>query len=265
MASLIRCSLLIALTVAPSAHANLTVHPMRTSVDASRGTTIRVHSQSAQPQFVQVSLRRIVEPADADEHEVEIEASAAAFALTPAKFALAGGSNRLVRLIPLQPVQQETAYRVYFEGVRAPEEGEVIALDEQTSANVGVSLVWGALVNVLPDDGQVGLSLRGTTLHNTGTLRVGITRVADCNANGRCESREIARSLYPGASLQLPVNVQDGHTLQLHYRLTRDGYREHLHKLVPDVPSVTAPAVAPAAAGLSAAAAPLRSRIEGTP
>lgn len=227
------CLALAVLLLALPAHANLTIHPMRTSVDAKKAAVFRVYSQSTQAQFVQASLRRIVDPAGPGEHEVDVEPSQAAIALTPSRFALAGGGNRLIRVIPLQAVEQETAFRVYFEGVRAPEEGEPIAPADQAQASIGVSLVWGALVNVLPADGHVQLQLRGNTLHNTGTLRVGVTSVADCNAAGACSAHDVSRSLYPGTSLELPMRVDADHSLQLRYRLTRDGYREHLQVLTP--------------------------------
>lgn len=232
MRPFLRHLLPLALLLPLQGHANLTVHPMRTSVDAGRGAQIRVYSQSPQPQYVQASLRRIVDPAGMDEQEVEVEPGEAAIAVTPGKFALAGGGNRLVRLVPLHPVQQETAYRVYFEGVRGPEEAAADA-DDAARASVGVSLVWGALVNVLPADGQVRLQLRGDVLHNTGTLRLGITSVAVCSANGSCTAHDISRSLYPGSTLRLPFVVTPNHTVQLRYRLTRGGHREHVQTLAP--------------------------------
>lgn len=220
------------LLLLPSAHANLTVHPMRSSVDAKKGTHIRVYSQSAQPQYVQASLRRIDNAADSNENEVEIDPSAAAIAITPGKFALAGGGNRLIRVIPLQPVDRETAYRVYFEGVRGPDETDFDAGTEASRANLGVSLVWGALVNVLPANGNVEVNVQGNALHNTGTLRLGITSVADC-VGTRCTAHVLSRSLYPGSSVALPFDLKPGHSVQLRYRLTRDGFREHTQTLTP--------------------------------
>ncbi|WP_329842957.1 pilus assembly protein [Stenotrophomonas hibiscicola] len=225
------CLLPLCLLLAVPAQANLTVHPMRTSVDAKRGTQIRVYSQSAQPQYIQASLRRIVNPADADEREVEVEPGDAAIAVTPAKFALSGAGNRLIRVIPLQPVEREAAYRVYFEGVSEPE-GATADAKEAAEAKVGFNLVWGALVNVLPADGTVLPRLQGDTLRNDGTLRLGITSISDCIGN-RCTAHDVSRSLYPGSALQLPFAVEDGHTVQLRYRLTRDGYREHVQTLSP--------------------------------
>ncbi len=221
-----------AVLLAFPALANLTVHPMRASVDTKTGTQIRVYSQSSQPQYVQAALRRIEDPAGPDEREMDIDPEEAAIAITPGKFALAGGGNRLIRVIPLRPVRQETAYRLYFEGVRGLEESVPGDAGDNARANVGVSLVWGALVNVLPEEGRVEVHVEGNQLRNIGTLRVGITSIADCEGQ-RCTAHDISRSVYPGSALQLPFALQPGHTLQLRYRLTRDGYREHLQTLAP--------------------------------
>ena len=220
-----------------AAQANLTVHPMRSAVVGQKGTQIRVYSQSPQVQFVQASLQRIVGPADVDEHELAVDPGEAAIAITPARFALAGGGNRLVRIIPLQAVTEEQAYRVYFEGVRGPDPQDVVVGTDGARASVGVSLVWGALINVVPDDGVVGMELVGDMLHNTGTLRLGVTTVADCSAGGVCTAHDISRSVYPGSSVRLPIQPEPGHTLQLRYQLTGDGYREHLQLLAATVDS----------------------------
>lgn len=217
------------LLLAPAAFANLTVHPMRTAVDGHRSSPIRVYSHANQAQYIQVTLREIVQPASDSEHEIEVEPDKAAIALTPGKFALAGGGNRLIRVIPLQPVLQETAYRLYFEAVRAPDDEAVEAVDG-AQARLGMSLVWGALVNVLPAEGSVAPRVYEGRLHNDGTLRLGITRIEDCDGS-RCTSHDVSRSLYPGASLPLPFTSVPGHSLQIHYRLTRDGEREHMQSI----------------------------------
>ena len=43
MKPLIRCLLPLSLLMAMPAHANLTVHPMRTSVDVKKGAQIRIY------------------------------------------------------------------------------------------------------------------------------------------------------------------------------------------------------------------------------
>lgn len=233
MKKLLFCLLPLSVLLAPPVHANLSIHPMRAAVDTKRGTQIRVYSHSTQPQYVQARLLRISNPAEVGEEEMEVEAADAAVAITPAKFALSGGGNRLIRVIPLRAVEKEAAYRVYFEGVRGPD-GTLLEDDEQAAqANVGVSLVWGALVNVLPANGSVDLQLQGDTLRNVGNLRVGITGLAECSADGVCKPHDFAKSLYPDAELKLPFQPQPGNTVQLHYRLSKDGYREHTTTLAP--------------------------------
>lgn len=233
MKKLLFCLLPLSALLAPPVHANLSIHPMRAAVDGKRGTQIRVYSHSTQPQYVQARLLRISNPAEVGEEEMEVEAADAAVAITPAKFALSGGGNRLIRVIPLRAVEKEAAYRVYFEGVRGPD-GTLLEDDEQAAqANVGVSLVWGALVNVLPANGSVDLQLQGDTLRNVGNLRVGITGLAECSADGVCKPHDFAKSLYPDAELKLPFLPQPDSTLQLHYRLSKDGYRDHTTTLAP--------------------------------
>lgn len=241
----VHCLVPLLLLLAPAAFANLTVHPMRTAVDGHRSSPIRVYSHANEAQYIQVSLREIVKPASDSEHEIEVEPDKAAIAVTPGKFALAGGGNRLIRVIPLQSVLQETAYRLYFEAVRAPEDEAVEAVDG-AHARLGVSLVWGALVNVLPAEGSVAARVFEGRLHNDGTLRLGITRIEDCDGS-RCTSHDVSRSLYPGASLTLPFTSVPGHSVQIHYRLTRDGEREYVQSVAayPSEPRVEAPLLTP--------------------
>ncbi len=232
----------LALLLPLPASANLTVHPMRASVDAKKGAQIRVYSQSTQAQYVQATIRRIEDPAGPGEREADVDPDEAAIAITPGKFALAGGGNRLIRVIPLRPVLQETAYRLYFEGVRGPDDTTLENTGGNAHATVGVSLVWGALVNVLPEEGRVGMRVERNQLYNIGTLRLGITSIADCEGN-RCTAHDVSRSLYPGGTLELPFTFQPDHTLQLRYRLTRDGYREHMQTLAAALDDAQAPAL----------------------
>jgi hypothetical protein len=222
------------LMATPAAHANLTVHPMRVAVEHQRGAQVRVYSQSAQTQYVQATIKRIVDPATGHEAEVDIEPGQLdAIAVTPGKFALAGGGNRLVRVIPLSTVTQETAYRVYFEGVRGDADETSTPIEEGPAAQVGLSLIWGSLVHVLPADPVPDMRLDGTTLHNTGNLRLGVTTVERCVAKSRCESHEIQHSIYPGQQLELPFTAASGDRVRVHYRLSHAGYRSHERELQP--------------------------------
>lgn len=228
------CSVLLLLLLpAAPVSANLDVHPMRVHVDAGRATSIRVQAQSPRTQYVRVTVKRVVAPATEAEHEVDAPpGDAAALVVTPAMFALAGGGSRLVRAIALAPVVEETAFRVYFEGVRAEDAAPPADAAEVANATIGVSLVWGVLVNLLPADGRVEMRLADGSLHNLGTLRLGIRRIEHC-ADGTSTTHDIERSVYPGAALALPFQPAAGARLRVDYRLSRDGYREHQQILLP--------------------------------
>lgn len=216
------------------ARANLDVHPMRVHVDAGKATGVRVHSQSALPQYIRATVKRVLHPGTAREQEVdEAAGDAAAVAVMPSRFALAAGGSRLVRVIALDPVEQETALRVYFEAVPPVAEGDADAAPGAASATVGVSLVWGVLVNVLPAQGRAALQVQGGTLRNLGSLRLGVLRVEQCVA-GDCQLHSVERSVYPGDQVALPFEPRDDARVNVYYRLSRDGYREHQQSLRPE-------------------------------
>lgn len=231
------CAVLASLALlmaTPTAYANLTVHPMRVAVEHQRGAQVRVYSQSAQTQYVQATVKRIVDPATDHETEVDIEPGQLdAIAVTPGKFALAGGGNRLVRVIPLNTVTEETAYRVYFEGVRGDADETSMPSEKGPAAQVGLSLIWGALVHILPADPLADMRLEGASLHNTGNLRLGVTTVEHCVTKTRCQSHDITHSVYPGGKLTLPFTAASGERVRVHYRLSHAGYRSHERELQP--------------------------------
>jgi len=223
------------------ARANLDVHPMRIHVDAGKAAGVRVHSQSALPQYVRATVKRVLHPGTAREQEIdEAAGEAAAVAVMPSRFALAAGGSRLVRVIALDPVAQETALRVYFEAVPPLEDTDVAEAPGAASATVGVSLVWGVLVNVLPPQGRAALEVQGNTLRNGGSLRLGVLKVEHCVASS-CEAHPVERSVYPGDALPLPFQPRADARVNVYYRLSRDGYREHQQTLRPSSDTAAAP------------------------
>lgn len=238
---LLRCLTVLSLLLPLSARANLDVHPMRVHVEAGHGAGVRVHSQSARPQYIRATIKRVLHPGTEREQEVdEVTGDAAAIVVTPTRFALAAGGSRLVRVIALDPVAQETALRVYFEAVAPPEEHDAVAPPGTASATIGVSLSWGVLVNVLPPQGRAALQVHGRSLRNLGSLRLGVVRVEHCVA-ARCQAHPVARSVYPGDEVSLPFQPAPGARVNVYYRLSRDGYREHQQTLRADPGSVVAP------------------------
>lgn len=226
--------LLLSATLAAPASANLSVHPMRLPVQDHRGGQIRVYSQTPRVQYVQTRVLRMEHPGTANEQEVEVAAGhTEGIVVTPAKFVIAGGGNRLVRVIPLAAVTEETAYRVYFEGVAPPNEtGTDVPTDDAASASVGVSLVWGALVHLIPAQPVPDMRIDGRNLHNTGNVRLGVTGVQACDARNQCTTHALEKSVYPGARLALPFDPAD-QRITVTYHLSYAGYREHTWMLAP--------------------------------
>lgn len=218
--------------IAPHAHANMSVSPMRATVEQGARTDVRVHSQSAEPQFVRVQLKEIVDPGTPDEREVDLAGGARApLVASPAKFALAAGGNRLVRLVALADVEKERVLRAYFEGVPPDvEPGE----EDLTSSSAGLqlNLIWGVLVHLLPKDGVVDMQLEGNVLRNTGTLRLGLTGASECSG-GDCIEHEFRASVFPDAQYRLPFQPAPGRSLTLRYHLSRDRYQVHTRNLQP--------------------------------
>ncbi|ROP80335.1 P pilus assembly chaperone PapD [Stenotrophomonas rhizophila] len=225
--------LLAAGAVAAPAYANMSVHPMRLAVHDARGGQIRVHSQSTRVQYVQLRVQRLLDPATPDEREVDVAPGALeGIAVTPGKFVLAGGGNRLVRVIPLAAVDEEAAYRVYFEGVRPPSEIGTGDEPEESSANIGVNLIWGALVHLIPAQPVADMRVDGNTLHNTGNVRLGVTEIQACDAQNQCTAHTIDHSVYPGVRFPLPFDTA-GKKLTVTYRLSYASYEDRQHVLMP--------------------------------
>lgn len=225
--------LLAAAAVAP-AQANLTVHPMRLPVHDGRAGQIRVYSQTSKVQYVQTRVLRLDQPGTPEENEVELRpGNQDGVVVTPGKFVLASGGNRLVRVIPLESVRQETPYRVYFEGVPPPQEEMTDEASETATANVGVSLIWGALVHVIPAQPVPDMQLDGADLHNNGNVRLGVTSIKACTAPTQCTEHPLERSLYPGARMALPFDPAGVTQMIVSYRLSYQGYKNYTRSLTP--------------------------------
>ena len=163
MKKLLFCLLpLSALLAPPAAHANLSIHPMRAAVDTKRGTQIRVYrtppSRSTCRRACASRIRRRLvrkrsksrRPMPRLPSRLKVRSQWWWQSPDPGHPAAVGrersGLPRLLR-------------------ERQGPDGTLLEDDEPAAqANVGVSLVWGALVNVLPTNGSVDLQLQGDTL-----------------------------------------------------------------------------------------------------
>ncbi|MBP1020186.1 fimbrial protein [Serratia fonticola] len=205
------------------AFSNMLVYPMETSVGRSGSTQIKIASQSDDVLFVKVLVKRIVDPGTQSEKEVIADMNASdALIVTPQKLAITAGNERIVRLITLSLPEKETAWRVYFEAVSENEFNDMPSVEKNAgrTADVGVNIVWGALVHVPPEHEGVSVMFNPETkaLLNAGTLRVPLREVATCVSESHCRWTKETATLYPGAELTLKsLSVVPGATYRIRY------------------------------------------------
>lgn len=199
---------LLAWFYCPPLHAAMYVYPMETTVSETGASQIRVISQDNDVQFIKIKLKQIINPATDNEREIDSDMSdASQLIVTPQKIALSAGGERLVRLVSLNPPQKETTWRVYFEGVNE----DVYNLSNQKNrniigeANVGVNIIWGALVHVAPQKVNASLVYNFSTgkVINNGTIRIPVKEVGVCNSFSECKWEKKELTFYPGSALPI--------------------------------------------------------------
>ncbi|QLK60366.1 fimbrial protein [Enterobacteriaceae bacterium Kacie_13] len=223
------CFPLISMTflVMPAALANMSVYPMEVTLNSQGAAQVQTLSQSGEAQFIKVTIKRIDRPATQFEKEILLEdAVSRSLIATPDKFALASGSQRIIRLISLQPAEKETAWRVYFEAVGAPEElKDKTGQESKLSNQVGINLVWGVLVHIPPKHAVLSLrSLSSGEVKNNGTVRMVIREVGLCpekNSSGSCQWKQEHATVYPDETLQFkawtPAELNSAQAIRIKY------------------------------------------------
>lgn len=211
----------------PAALANMSVYPMEVTLNSQGAAQVQTLSQSGEAQFIKVSIKRIDRPATQFEKETLIEdAVSRSLIATPDKFALASGSQRIIRLISLQPPEKETAWRVYFEAVGAPEElKDNTGQDNKISNQLGINLVWGVLVHIPPQHAVLSLlPLSSGEVKNNGTVRIAIREVAFClqkNSSSSCQWKQEHATIYPDETLRFkawtPDEIKSAQEIRIKY------------------------------------------------
>ena len=195
--------------------ANVSVSPIASVIGGEQPpvSVIRVASQSPHTQYVEVSVRRLVDPATETEDEVPVDiADGDGLIASPARFVLAGGATRLVRVVALSRPAQETVYRVYFRPISAAEDTPVDDAPGEFTPDLQVSFVWGALVRVAPARAASGIARTedNARLKNTGNVRLQVDAVGHCTGatDATCQWHDVARSVYPGLTHALPDTLR---------------------------------------------------------
>ncbi|CFQ38901.1 hypothetical protein [Yersinia aleksiciae] len=182
-------------------YANMTVYPMESGLDSNGTAQVRVLSKSNETQYIKIVTKQILRAATPKEYEVLAQPGLQdSLVVTPEKFGLAAGSQRIIRLISLILPEKETVWRVYFEGVKSIENEEH---DPNTvGSTIGINLVWGVLVHVPPRIPVIALSLNSATgeVTNNGTQRVVIKQIGFCSSVQQCRWEDHAANIYPDES-----------------------------------------------------------------
>lgn len=204
-------------------YAAMYVYPMETTVGENGTSQIRVISQNDEVEFVKIKLKKIINPGTKKEHEADADMTdASQIIVTPQKIALAAGGERVVRIVSMTPPEKETTWRVYFEGVSEtafnnnPDDKK----NAEKAAQVGVNIIWGALIHVKPRRTEVSLKYIPSTgsLFNDGTIRIPVTDIGLCNPSGKCSWKKKTLTVYPESIIPASgIRFSAGSTYKIKY------------------------------------------------
>lgn len=194
-----------------SAHtvAAMYVYPMEASLDDKGTRQLTLLSKDDDVQFVKVTLKRIENPGTPQEREIVSGIGGdTGIAVVPSKIALAAGSERIVRIVSMLPPEKETTWRIYFESVDKNTFASEItgkSSNKNISTRVGVNIIWGVLLHVLPENIAVSMKYRpgSSELLNAGTVRLPLKEIGVCNKQDECKWQRKVQTIYPGMHVLL--------------------------------------------------------------
>ena len=140
-------------------------------------SSVRVISRSSDVQYIKTSILNITGIGTTQEKETEIKnGDPTAIVVMPPKFALPAGATKMVRLVAMEPVKEETTYRVKFEAV--PQLDDPLEGTQNTKSQLTINLIWGVLVSVPPENPQLKINLLADgKITNTGNQRFKILKI----------------------------------------------------------------------------------------
>ncbi|EAN4330541.1 fimbrial protein [Salmonella enterica] len=195
--------------LAPLCHANMSVYPMSVDMNDQGESSVRVISRTSDVQYIKTSILNITGIGTGQEKETEIKnGDPTAIVVMPPKFALPAGATKMVRLVAMEPVQEETTYRVKFEAV--PQLDDPLEGTKNTKSQLTINLIWGVLVSVPPENPQLKMSLRADgKITNTGNQRLKILKIGLCKKSQPdkdCAWQDVGKNIYPRVSYA-PKNI----------------------------------------------------------
>ncbi|MDX6020843.1 pilus assembly protein PapD [Scandinavium sp. V105_16] len=199
------------LLISSSAFAAITVYPMSVKMNEHGAGQIKVISGSKQTEYVKAAIKKINNPGTPQEKEIEATKSDSQnLVITPEKFALAGGTTRITRLVNMQTPTTEQVYRIYFSPITSLDNEQ--APDTTNVKNkVGVNISWGALVFVPPQKPEINFTFdaQQRRINNTGTIHIELSRIGLCpaqNSDTGCKWTPMTKKIYPQQSFTLPAS-----------------------------------------------------------
>nr|WP_208457413.1 MULTISPECIES: hypothetical protein [Burkholderia cepacia complex] len=177
--------------------------PKEVQVDA-KATAVQVVNNSDRPEYVSISLSRLLNPGVPLEDEwLEPvgESTHPSIYAYPFRMTLSPGQTKTITLKPLRAVETETVYRLDVKPVV-----KVLAAEKKAAtANIVVNLGFSGLVRQLPEKERRTLSVtceaNGARVTATGTVRYPVT---GAEADGH---KLDDFNVYPGVSLPVPGRV----------------------------------------------------------
>lgn len=210
----------------------ITVYPISLGMKGSGSAQIQVMTNSNETEFVKTTIKKINNPGTSTENETMVsQSSGDTLIVTPAKFGLAPGTTRVIRLVNMQQPQSEVAYRVYFEGIAGLNDENTQGASTN-KASLGVNMIWGVLVNVPPAQPRIDFTLNPLSrqVTNTGNIHLKITSIGLCpqsNTDTGCQwSKEVKKSIYPNQQAILDPSLFKGN----HYSVVKVKYLNWVDK-----------------------------------
>lgn len=200
---------ILMVAISPLSYANMSVYPMAVDMNDQGEGSVRVISRTNEVQYIKSTVLSITGRNTPQEKETEVPVGGATgLVVMPPKFALPAGSSKMVRLVSMDPVQEETTWRVKFEAV--PQLDDEATADKNIKTQLTLNLIWGVLVSVPPAHPQLKMSLQTAgQIRNEGNQRFKILKVGLCKkaqAEKDCVWQEINQNIYPHASYT-PKNI----------------------------------------------------------
>ncbi|ECD1624888.1 hypothetical protein EWD33_22085 [Salmonella enterica subsp. enterica serovar Oranienburg] len=215
------CVFICLLSAIKTADAHIQVSPMNITLTSANqySGAVRVFSNSDEPQYIQTSVKRIINPGTSQQQEVSISPDeGAGIVVSPQRFILSGQGSHLVRILPVNIPQKEGVYRVYISAI--PDDTTGQAGIKEKKAQVTINVIWGVLVYVTPEHKNVSFSYNAATgeLTNTGNAHVRVSAYGFCHSKYNCQWRSLNRTIYPDMSYNIPGRSEDGRSFFIKYQ-----------------------------------------------